>query len=75
MPRFGPAGKPPSFKGPTPETPRFLREESLDALEYQATRGVRIKQEEAEELGRVAKECDVALSIHAPYFINLSGEP
>jgi len=73
-PRFGPAGKPPRFKGPTTETPRFLHDEGLDAFEYQAVRGVRISQKDATELGRVAKETDVWLSMHGPYFINLSGE-
>jgi len=73
-PRFGPAGKPPRFKGPTVETPRFLHDEGLDAFEYQAVRGVRISRKDAEELGSIAKESDVWLSLHGPYFVNLSGE-
>lgn len=70
--RFGPAGRPPSFKGPIVELPVFLRNEGLDALEYQAVRGVRISEDTAKRLGHVAKECDVLLSLHAPYAINLS---
>jgi len=73
-PRFGPAGKPPRFKGPMAEVPRFLHDEGLSALEYQAVRGVRISQKDANALGSVAKESDVWLSLHGPYFINLSGE-
>lgn len=73
-PRFGPAGKPPRFKGPTVETPRFLHDEGLDAFEYQAVRGVRISRKDADKLGSVAKESDVWLSLHGPYFVNLSGE-
>lgn len=72
--RFGPAGKPPRFKGPMAETPRFLHNEGLSALEYQAVRGVRISQKDANALGSVAKESDVWLSLHGPYFVNLSGE-
>ena len=56
------------------ETPRFLRKEGLDAFEYQAVRGVRISRKDAGELGSVAKESDVWLSLHGPYFVNLSGE-
>lgn len=73
-PRFGPAGKPPRFKGPIVETPCFLHDEGLDAFEYQAVRGVRISQKDADELGSVARESDVWLSLHGPYFVNLSGE-
>lgn len=56
------------------ETPRFLRDEGLDALEYQAVRGVRISESDAVKLGEIAKDCDVWLTLHGPYFINLSGE-
>lgn len=73
-PRFGPAGTPPRFKGPTTETPHFLHDEGLDAFEYQAVYGVRISQKDAAELGRVAKEADVWLSMHGPDHVNLSGE-
>lgn len=78
-PRFGPAGVPPSFKAVKAtlmDVPRLLREEGLDAFEYQAVRwGVKpqIKREDAEKFGLKAKENDVLLSLHASYFINFCG--
>ncbi|MEM3550443.1 MAG: TIM barrel protein [Candidatus Bathyarchaeia archaeon] len=79
-PRFGPAGIPPSFKArkaSLPDVPWLLREEGLDAFEYQAVRwGVKpqIKREEAEKLGLKAEENDVKISLHGSYFINLCGD-
>lgn len=78
-PRFGPAGRPPWFKCDMTEVPLLLRDEGLDAFEFQAVRmGMphqRFSKEKAETLGRNARECDVLLSLHGPYFINLSGAP
>ncbi len=54
-----------------------MREEGLDALEYEAIYwgGVpQIRREEAEKLGLKADENDVWLSLHGSYFINLNGE-
>jgi deoxyribonuclease-4 len=79
-PRFGPAGVPPTFrimKAALADVPGLLREEGLDAFEYQAVRwGAKpqIKREEAEKLGLEAKEKDVWLSLHGSYFINFCGE-
>lgn len=78
-PRFGPAGVPPTFrmmKASLSDIPKLLREEGLDAFEYQAVRwGAKpqIKREEAEKLGLEAKEKDVWLSLHGSYFINFCG--
>ena len=78
-PRFGPAGVPPIFramKAVLTDVPRLLREEGLDAFEYQAVRwGAKpqIKREDAEKLGSKAKENDVLLSLHGSYFINFCG--
>ncbi len=78
-PRFGPAGVPPSFramKTALKDVPRLLREEGLDAFEYQAVRwGAKpqIRRDEAEKLGLMARENDVLLSLHGSYFINLCG--
>lgn len=79
-PRFGPAGVPPSFKAMKAalmDVPRLLREEGLDAFEYQAVRwGAKpqIKKEDAEKFGLKARENDVLLSLHGSYFINLCGD-
>jgi deoxyribonuclease-4 len=78
-PRFGPAGVPPPFrvmKAVLTDVPRLLREEGLDAFEYQAVRwGAKpqIKRERAEELGLKAEKNDVWLSLHGSYFINFCG--
>jgi deoxyribonuclease-4 len=64
------------MKAALTDVPRLLREEGLDAFEYQAVRwGAKpqIRREEAEKLGLMAKENDVLLSLHGSYFINLCG--
>lgn len=78
--RFGPAGVPPSFRAMGADllaVPALLREEGLDAFEYEAVRWGKIpqiKQAEAEKLGLEAKRNDVLLSVHGSYYINLAGE-
>lgn len=78
--RFGPAGVPPTFKlvgAKLPDVPRLLKEEGLDAFEYQAVRWgskPQMKQSDAEKLGEEARKNDVKLSVHGSYFINLSGK-
>lgn len=78
-PRFGPAGVPPAFratKAVLTDVPRLLKEEGLDAFEYQAVRwGAKpqIKKETAEKLALKARENDVWLSLHGSYFINFCG--
>lgn len=69
---FGPAGNPIGFKGPTVEVGDYIRSIGLDAYEYQATYGVRIKKQSALELGNNAQKNDIMISMHAPYYINLS---
>ncbi|HDI75392.1 MAG: deoxyribonuclease IV [Thermoprotei archaeon] len=71
VPRFGPAGKPLKYKGKIEGIPKYLRERGLDAFEYQAVYGVKIKEEDAKKLGEEARKYNVKLSIHAPYYINL----
>jgi deoxyribonuclease-4 len=46
----------------------------LDAYEYECVRGVKISQSMAETLGAAARNNDISLSIHAPYYINLASE-
>ena len=74
---FGPAGKPIGMKkGKMEDVPLFLREIGLDALEYEAVRGVRISETKARLLGERAAENGIVMSLHAPYYINLaSPEP
>lgn len=71
--RFGPAGYP--SKGKNPEgSLRYTRELGLDALEVEFVRGARIGGERAKEIGRIAKDLDIRLSCHAPYFISFNSE-
>jgi deoxyribonuclease-4 len=76
--KFGSAGNPDSFyeqgNKSSLEMPAWLALKGLNAYEYQCSRGVRIKEEFAMELGRLARANNIALSIHAPYYINLSSE-
>ena len=77
MPRywFGPAGKPITLKSADIlRAPSFLREMGLNAMEYEAVRGVNIREEKARALGAEARANGVRLSLHAPYFINLAGK-
>jgi deoxyribonuclease-4 len=79
-PRFGPAGVPPIFRilgAQSFDVPGLLREEGLDAFEYQAVRWgqkPQMKQEDAERLGSEARKNDVLLSMHGSYYVNLSGK-
>src|SRR4030042_218853 len=78
-PRFGPAGVPPFFRiigAQLANVPALLREEGLDAFEYQAVRWgqkPQMKQQDAEKLKAEAERSDVLLSLHGSYFINLCG--
>lgn len=70
---FGPAGNAESFPYKSSvDAPRWLQELGLDCYEYQCGKGVRVKEDTAVALGRQAQEHGIALSIHAPYFINLA---
>ena len=74
--KFGPAGSAESFKSmgykSSLQIPEYLNKFSLDCFEYQCGRGVNIGEEKAKELGNVAKEKGIALSLHAPYYISMS---
>lgn len=73
---FGPAGNAKSFGEMGYKTslqvPEYLQKMGLDAFEYQCGRGVNIGTEKACELGRLAKEKGIRLSLHAPYYISMS---
>ena len=74
--RFGPAGNSDSFAAAglraSWQAPAWLRGMGLNAYEYQCGRGVHVGEETARKIGREGQKYDVALSVHAPYFINLS---
>ncbi len=76
MIRFGPAGNSESFYAQgyksTWQAPAWLEEMGLDAYEYSFGRGVSLSDEMALRIAGEAAAHGVALSVHAPYFINLA---
>lgn len=73
---FGPAGNCEDFYAAghksSLDAPQWVSEHGLGAYEYQCGKGVKISDDAAEEIGRRAAECNVRLSVHAPYYISLS---
>ena len=49
-----------------------VAEMNLDCLEVEFTYGVRMDLSAAKEVGMLAKEKNIILSVHAPYYINLA---
>ena len=74
--KFGPAGNSISFTKmgykSSLQVPEYLTVMGLDAFEYQCGRGVNIGTGKATELGIIAKEKGITLSLHAPYYISMS---
>lgn len=75
--RFGTVGSPES----TPKKPggsvgavQRLRELGLEALELGWVQSVRVSEETCAAIQAAAREQDIAISVHAPYFINLNAE-
>jgi len=48
-----------------------LKELNLNAQEIEFVRSIYLSQKAAEEVGKLAKDYNIELSVHAPYFINL----
>lgn len=73
---FGPGGNSESFgKRRFPEELlEYLSGMGLNGYEIECGRGVRIAQKTYELLPAIAKENNIALTLHTPYFISLSGE-
>lgn len=74
--KFGPAGNSDSFAKAgfksTVDAPKWLHDMGLNAYEYQCGRGVNIGEETAKKIGEQAKIYNISLSLHTPYYINLS---
>lgn len=74
--KFGPAGNAQAFTDAgfraTVDAPKWLAEMGLNAYEYQCGRGVNIGEDTAAKIGAQAAIYGVAMSVHTPYFINLS---
>lgn len=75
---FGPAGNSDSFKASgyrsSADAPFFIASMGLNAYEYQCGNGVTVKEAGARSIGENARNNGIRLSIHAPYYISMSGE-
>lgn len=76
--KFGPAGNSESFAAEghrkSEDAPAWLAARGLTAFEYQCGRGVHVSAETAQKIGAAAAANGIQMSVHAPYFINLSSE-
>ena len=75
MLRFGTSGIPRSSTRPgTVHGIRRARELGLDHLEMAWVNGVRMSDAMADRIAEAAREHDLTLTAHAPYYVNLCGE-
>lgn len=74
---FGPGGNSDSFSAEgfksTIQAPGWVKRRGLDAYEYEAGRGVAAGEDALRAIGNKAREHGILMSLHAPYFISLSG--
>ena len=75
--RFGPGGNSTAFydakNKSTLQAPAWLNSIGLDAYEYEAGNGIVANIDTFKKIGEEAKKYDIKTSLHAPYFISLSG--
>jgi len=73
--RLGPAGNCILSKGEdTLDSLRNLKKNGLDAQEIEFVRSVYMNNNYAKRVGELAKNLDIKLSVHAPYYINLASK-
>ena len=76
MIRFGPSGNERRFAEmgfkSTLDAPKYVADNGLNAYEYSFGRGINIGDDKAAAIGNNASALDVALSVHAPYYINFA---
>ncbi|MFA5381633.1 MAG: TIM barrel protein [Candidatus Micrarchaeia archaeon] len=77
--RFGTSGNPPNFFESKWGKDRknaldWINSIGLNAYEYTMTHGARIREEKALHLKKKAKEFDIKLSVHGPYYIVLTSD-
>ncbi len=74
--KFGPGGNCDAFKlaggRSTLQAPGYVKNRGLDAYEYEAGNGLSASEELLAAIGLKAKEHNISLSFHTPYFISLS---
>ena len=76
MIRFGPSGNAARFYNEghksSIDAPEWLARQGLNAYEYSFGKGINIGDAKANEIGLKGREFDVAISVHAPYYINFA---
>ena len=76
-PCFGPGGNSESFYSEgnksTLQAPKWVKELGLDAFEYEAGNGITAGEASLRAVGDAARSAGILMSLHAPYFISLSG--
>lgn len=77
--KIGPSGNSRSFyeadkNFQSTKAPKLLHELGLSAYEYSFGLGINIGEKKAAELGEECKKYDIALSVHAPYYINFAND-
>jgi len=76
--RFGPSGNSKIFFDSglkkSIDAPYWCKQNGLSAYEYSFGRGFTLSMETAKLLGDNAKENDITLSLHAPYYVNFANE-
>jgi len=72
---FGPAGIPHASKKRDAICGiKTTKDLGLDCMEVEFVYGVKMKDSMAEEVGKVAKDENIVLTVHAPYYINLNAK-
>ena len=74
--KFGPGGNCDAFRlaggKSTLQAPGYVKNRGLDAYEYEAGNGLSASEELLAAIGLKAKQHNIAISFHTPYFISLS---
>lgn len=71
--KVGTAGLPAGSKGSLDAIEK-VKSLGLDAMEIEFVRGVYLTNSAAETVGKKAKELGIALTVHAPYYVNLNSK-
>ncbi len=73
--RFGPAGIPlAAKKGDIIDGLKTTHDLGLGAFELEFVRGINFKKDNIPKVRKIAKDLDIVLTAHAPYFINLNAK-
>lgn len=71
---FGPAGYPDAARGDLKRVFRILVDAGVTALEYAAVHGLRTSEENAKQIGELARQNKIMMSMHEAYYINLASK-